>query len=102
MKGRKKVMATSKKTVTKKAGTKTAAKKAAPAKVGTKKTAAAKKAVTKKAAVDQPAIKKGSKFACQVCGFAITVDRVCGCIEEAYLVCCETPMKHKRPSVKKK
>ena len=96
-------MATSKKAVAKKAVTKKiTAKKAAPAKVGTKKTAVAKKAVTKKAAVDQPAIKKGSKFACQVCGFAITVDRVCGCIEEAYLVCCETPMKHKRPSVKKK
>jgi len=96
-------MANPKKTVAKKAVTKkTAAKKTAPAKVGTKKTAVAKKAVTKKAAADKPAIKKGSKLACQVCGFAITVDRVCGCIEEAYLVCCETPMKHKRPSVKKK
>lgn len=96
-------MATSKKTVAKKAVTKkTTSKKAAPAKVGTKKTAVAKKAVTKKAVEDQPVIKKGSKFACQVCGFAITVDRVCGCIEEDYLVCCETPMKHKRPSVKKK
>ena len=103
MKRRNKVMAISKKTVSKKVVTKkTAAKKAAPAKVGTKKTAVAKRAVTKKAVEDKPEIKKGSKLSCQVCGYAITVDRVCGCIEEAHLICCNTPMKHKGPSPKKK
>ena len=96
-------MATLKKTVAKKAVTKkTVAKKAAPAKVGIKKTAVAKKTVTKKSVEDKPAIKKGSKLSCQVCGYAITVDRVCGCIEEAHLICCETPMKHRSPSAKKK
>lgn len=96
-------MATLKKTVGKMAITKkTAAKKAVPAKVGTKKTAVAKKTVTKKALEGKPAIKKGSKLSCQVCGYAITVDRVCGCIEEAHLICCDTPMKHRSPSAKKK
>ena len=96
-------MASLKKAVAKKAVTKkAAATKTTPAKVGTKKTAVAKKAATKKAVMDQPAIKKGSKLSCQICGYAITVDRVCGCIEEAHLICCNTPMKHKRPAVKKK
>jgi len=82
---------------------KTAARKAQTPKVKTKTTAVAKKTVTKKAAVNNKlAIKKGSKLACQVCGFAITVDRICGCVEETPLVCCKTPMKLKRPSATKK
>lgn len=89
-----------KKTSAKKAVTKTAAKKTAKPKAVAKKTAVAKKAVAKKAAGS--AIKKGSKLACQVCGFAITVDRVCGCVEETHLICCDTEMKLKRPVAKKK
>ncbi|MGC2062895.1 MAG: hypothetical protein WA610_07935 [Thermodesulfovibrionales bacterium] len=84
------------------AAKKPAAKKAVTPKVKTKKTAVAKKAVTKKAADQKPAIKKGSKLACQVCGFAVTVDRVCGCPEETHFICCKTPMKLKRPAAKKK
>ena len=96
-------MAGSKKPATKKVVPKKAtAKKAATPKVKAKKTAIAEKAATKKVADSKPAIKKGSKLACQVCGFAITVDRICGCMEEAHLVCCDTPMKLKRQAAKKK
>ncbi len=65
--------------------------------VSLKKAAVAKKAVTKKAADKNPAVKKGSKLACQVCGFAVTVDHIGGCLEETPLICCETPMKLKKP-----
>ena len=77
-------------------------KKAATPKVKTEKAAVAKKAVTKKAADKKPAIKKGSKLACQVCGFAVTVDHICGCLEEIPLICCETPMKLKKPTEMRK
>jgi hypothetical protein len=91
-------MASLKKTAAKKvAATKTTAKK-----VSTPRTAVAKKVATKKATGDKPEIKKGSKFACQICGFAFTVDRICGCLEEAHLICCESPMKLKRQAAKKK
>jgi hypothetical protein len=66
---------TSKKTATKKATAKTAPKKT------TKKTAG---------------MKKGSKYACGVCGLAVTVDTACGCAETAHLICCEKPMRVKR------
>ena len=70
-------------------------KKAATPKVKTEKAAVAKKAATKKTADKKPAIKKGSKLACQACGFAVTVDHICGCLEETPLICCKTPMKLK-------
>jgi hypothetical protein len=80
--------------------------KAAVKKVEAKKTpakkAVAKKAVAKKTTNNNPVIKKGSKLACEVCGFAITVDNICGCVEEAQLICCDTQMKHKKPVAKKK
>lgn len=65
--------------------------------VKTKKkiTAVAKKkkpAATRKAAKT----KKGSKLSCNVCGMVVTVDEVCGCVEEHALICCSTPMKPKK------
>ncbi len=85
------------------AAKKTTARKAPTPKVKTRKAGVAKKMVTKKAAgSNKPAIKKGSKLACQVCGFAVTVDRICGCVEESHLICCKTPMKLKRPAAIKK
>jgi hypothetical protein len=90
-------MASLKKATAKKTGAK---KTPTPKKSG--KTAVAKKTVTKKVADNKPAIKKGSKLACQVCGFAVTVDRICDCVEETYLICCETPMKPKRKAAVKK
>ena len=96
-------MAGMKKTAAQKAAPrKTAVRKAAAPKAKTAKTAAVKKAAVKKATEEKPAIKKGSKLACHVCGFAFTVDRVCGCLEEAHLICCDTPMKLKKTAAKKK
>lgn len=91
-------MAIRKKTAAKKA----TGKKMATAKVKAQKAAAAKKIVPKKAASDKPVIKKGSKLACGICGFAFTVDHLSNSVEEADLICCETPMKLKRPAAKKK
>jgi hypothetical protein len=70
--------ATKQKTAAKKI---TAKKKTAPA----KKTAAMKKSVS---------IKK-PKLVCGVCGYAVTVDNVCGCAEEHTLICCGKPMTGK-------
>ena len=96
-------MTSPKKTARKKvAAKKTSAKKTVAPKVTAKKTAVAKKAVIAKKTDNKPAIKKGSKLDCKVCGFAITVDNISGCVEEAYLVCCETPMNLKKPTAKKK
>jgi hypothetical protein len=86
----------------KKAATKTTGKKKAASKVKTQKKSVAKKTVAKKATSDNPVIKKGSKLACKICGFAFTVDHLSNSIEEADLICCETPMKLKRPAAKKK
>ncbi len=92
-----------KKTPTKKvAAKKTIAKKTVAPKVTAKKTAVAKKAVTAKTTDNKPAIKKGSKLDCNICGFAITVDNISGNVEEALLICCETPMNIKKPTAKKK
>ncbi len=81
---------------------KTPAKKAAASKVTAKKPAVAKKPVAKIVADNQPTVKKGSKLACRVCGFAITVDNISGVVEEALLLCCDTPMHHRKVAVKKK
>ena len=96
-------MATPKKAAVKKVAVKkTPAKKAVAPKVTAKKKAVAKKATATKTTNNNPVIKKGSKLACQVCGFAITVDNISGSVEEALLICCETPMHHKTVTAKKK
>ena len=96
-------MAQAKKTTGKKvAAKKTPAKKAATPKATAKKTATAKRPVAKKATDSTLTVKKGSKLSCGVCGFAITVDNISGSVEEALLICCETPMDHKKPAARKK
>lgn len=70
----------SKKTVSKKTAVKTVAKKTA-----------AKKTVKKTAGM-----KAGNRYACGVCGLAVTVDTACGCAETAHLICCERPMRMKK------
>jgi hypothetical protein len=84
------------------AANKTTGKKMATSTVKAQKTSVAKKMASKKATNDKPAIEKGSKLACQICGFAFTVDRLSNSVEEADLICCETPMKLKRQTAKKK
>jgi cation-transporting ATPase I len=68
----------------KKAAAPTPAKKASP------KRAPAKKAVTKSQT------KIGDSYVCEVCGLAVTVDDVCGCVETCDILCCDAPMKKKR------
>ncbi len=71
------------------------AKKAAPAK-------AAKPIKTVKAVkpAKKAATRKGSKYGCKACGLVVSVVDDCGCATMD-LVCCGTPMKKKRPPVKK-
>ena len=57
---------------------------------------AAKKTVVKKPAAKKPAAKaagkKGTKYACDLCGLVVSVDTACGC-EEVDLLCCSEPMR---------
>jgi hypothetical protein len=41
-------------------------------------------------------MKKGSKYQCSVCGVSVTVDEVCGCVEEHNIICCDKPMRPKK------
>jgi hypothetical protein len=52
-----------------------------------------KKATTKKASKK---IKKGGKYSCSVCGIAITVDEVCGCVDVCDIICCDKQMKPRK------
>lgn len=60
-------------------------------KKATKKTA---KAATKKKTSTRA--KKGDAYECNVCGYRLVVDEICGCSEEHIYICCEKPMKKKR------
>jgi hypothetical protein len=60
----------------------------------TKKTPA-KKSV-KPAAKKKQGMKKGTKYACAVCGLIVSVDEVCGCVETCDIICCGEQMKKKK------
>jgi len=45
-------------------------------------------------------VTKGDSYACEVCGLAVTVDEVCGCIETSHIICCSKPMKAKKARAK--
>jgi hypothetical protein len=45
-------------------------------------------------------IAKGDSYVCEVCGLAISVDEVCGCVDACDIICCGKPMKEKRSKVK--
>jgi len=49
-----------------------------------------KKAVKK---VAKKVVKKGDVYKCDVCGLAVTVDNVCGCVDTCDIICCEKQMK---------
>jgi rubrerythrin len=38
-------------------------------------------------------VKKGDVYKCSVCGLAIKVDEVCGCVDTCDIICCEKPMR---------
>ncbi len=41
-------------------------------------------------------VKEGDVYKCGVCGLAVTVDEVCGCVDACDIICCEKPMKPKK------
>jgi hypothetical protein len=49
-----------------------------------------KKAVKR---VAKMVVKKGDVYKCGVCGLAVTVDEVCGCVDACDIICCEKQMK---------
>jgi len=53
-----------------------------------------KKKVVKR--VTKKSVKKGDVYKCSVCGLAITVDEVCGCVDTCDIICCERPMRAKK------
>jgi hypothetical protein len=85
-------MAVAKKTV------KAPAKKAAPAKAA--KPVKPVKAVKVVKPAKKAATRKGAKYGCKLCGMIVSVVEDCGC-RSVDLLCCNTPMKKKRPPVKK-
>jgi hypothetical protein len=90
-------MAVAKKTPVKKT-LKAPARKAAPAKAA-KPTKPVKTVKAVKPA-KKAATREGAKYGCQACGLVVSVVDDCNCaIME--LQCCGTPMKKKRPPVKK-
>jgi hypothetical protein len=46
--------------------------------------------------VTKKSVKKGDIYKCSVCGLAVTVDEVCGCVDACDIICCEKPMKAKK------
>ena len=46
--------------------------------------------------VAKKVVKKGDIYQCGVCGLAVTVDEVCGCVDYCDIICCEKPMKPKK------
>jgi hypothetical protein len=55
-----------------------------------------KKTTKKVAKVSKKGVKKGDAYKCVVCGLAVTVDEVCGCVDTCDIICCEKPMRPKR------
>ncbi|MEE8329622.1 MAG: hypothetical protein V3R54_06810 [Thermodesulfovibrionia bacterium] len=41
-------------------------------------------------------IKEGAKYACSVCGIAVTVDEICGCVDVCDIICCDKQMKPRK------
>ncbi len=46
--------------------------------------------------VAKKVVKKCDVYKCGVCGLAVTVDEVCGCMDTCDIVCCEKQMKPKK------
>ena len=70
-------------------------KPAAKAKPVAKKLAAKTKPAAKKPAA-KSSMKKGTKYACSVCGMIVSVDTVCDCVGVCDLICCGKAMKVKK------
>lgn len=44
-------------------------------------------------AVAKKGVKRGDVYKCGVCGLAVRVDEVCGCVDMCDIICCEKQMK---------
>jgi len=62
----------------------------------TKKAVMPAKKTVKKVAVKKTAVKKGDRYACDVCGLVVAVDEACGCARSCDIVCCDEPMTRKK------
>lgn len=38
---------------------------------------------------------KGSRYVCKVCGLAVRVDNICGCVDACDIICCGEEMRTK-------
>jgi hypothetical protein len=57
-----------------------------------------KKLVKKVSPKKQKDLKAGGQYQCGVCGLAVTVNEVCGCVDFCDIICCGEqmkPLKHK-------
>jgi hypothetical protein len=79
---------------TKKAVKKAVKKGAKVSKISkTKKAATPAKKTAKKVTVKKKAaVKKGDRYACDVCGLVVAVDKACGCARSCDILCCDEPM----------
>ena len=51
--------------------------------------------MTRKSSAKILKAKKGSRYACRVCGLLVTVDKACGCVDACDIICCGLQMKPK-------
>lgn len=49
--------------------------------------------MAKKAKKKAAKAKKAKRYACEVCGLAVSVDNICGCVDACDIVCCGEQMK---------
>ncbi len=56
-------------------------------------TSKTKKTVKRKVPKKQQELKSGSRYQCRVCGLAVTIDQVCGCVDFCDIICCGEQMK---------
>lgn len=48
-----------------------------------------KKTTTKK-------MRRGAEYECSICGIAVSVDKVCGCVDVCDIICCGKQMKPRK------
>lgn len=52
--------------------------------------------MVKKAHKKTSKTKKANRYSCRVCGLAISVDNICGCVDTCDIICCGEEMKPKQ------
>jgi hypothetical protein len=58
-----------------------------------------KKATARKVPAKKRTV-RGDTYVCEVCGLAVSVDKVCGCVDVCDIVCCGKPMKPRKARAK--